>query len=186
MLLGTMIEDDNINEIPAAPMASPEKKGGLNAKVFVIGIPLFVIQLVAVYFITANILLNKMSEKAAAAESGEEGTELHDSDTAHVELGRFIHSVDDIIVNPAGTKGKELLLATIAFDLQSEENKIEMEGKDILVKDLVISVLSSKSVVLLGNTSYRDTLRDEIQAKLAEFLPSVGVNKVYFSKYIIN
>lgn len=182
-----MIEDDNISEIPAVASSSPEKKGGLNAKVFVIGIPLFVIQLVAVYFITANILLNKMSEKAAAAESGEEGTELHDSDTlANVELGKFIHSIDDIIVNPAGTKGKELLLATVAFDLRSEENKLEMEGKDILVKDLVISVLSSKSVLLLGNTSYRDTLRSEIQGKLLEFLPNIGVNKVYFSKYIIN
>ncbi|MBU1101678.1 MAG: flagellar basal body-associated FliL family protein [Bacteroidetes bacterium] len=182
-----MIEDDNISEIPAVASSAPEKKGGLNAKVFVIGIPLFVIQLVAVYFITANILLNKMSEKAAAAESAEEGTELHDSDTlANVELGKFIHSIDDIIVNPAGTKGKELLLASVAFDLRSEENKLEMEGKDILVKDLVISVLSSKSVVLLGNTSYRDTLRSEIQNKLVEFLPNIGVNKVYFSKYIIN
>ena len=184
-----MIDEENIDPgLPASPVKRQEKSGGLNMKVFAIGLPLFIVQLVAVYFITANVLLNKITENATpnGAEHAN-SEESYDSDTsAYVELGKYLYLVDDIIVNPAGTKGKELLLASVAFDLSSEENKLEMEGKDILVKDLVISVLSSKSTFQLGNTSYRDTLRNEIQGKLIEFLPNVGVNKVYFSKYIIN
>ena len=183
-----MANEENLNEqLPeeSAPVSSP-KKGGLNAKVFIIGLPLFVVQLIAVYFITANILLNKMAEHQNAEKSGEESGELSDSDTAAVELGKFLYSVEDIIVNPAGTKGKTLLMTSVAFDLKSEENRLEMEGKDALVKDLVISVLSSKSTIQLGNSFYRDTLRYEIRDKLDEFLPTVGVNKVYFSKFIIN
>lgn len=184
-----MIDEEKLDAgAPETPIKISERKGGLNMKVFVIGLPLFVIQLVAVYFITANILLNKVSEARNGGKTPDSvSEEVDDSDSSAIlELGKFLYSVDDIIVNPAGTKGKELLLASVAFDLQSEENKMEMEGKEILVKDLVISVLSSKSTVQLGNTTYRDTLRNEIQGKLGEFLPSVGVNKVYFSKYIIN
>ncbi len=184
-----MIDDEKIeNSLPEPSVRTPEKKGGLNMKVFVIGLPLFIVQLVAVYFITANILLNKITENVNQGDTKNTNSEqiLDDDSSSHVELGKYLYSVDDIIVNPAGTKGKELLLASVAFDLKSEENKSEIAGKEILVKDLVISVLSSKSTIQLGNTAYRDTLRYEIQGKLAEFLPAVGVNKVYFSKYIIN
>lgn len=184
-----MIDEENIDPgIPASPVKTQEKSGGLNMKIFAIGLPLFIVQLVAVYFITANVLLNKITENTGPNGAEHAASEnASDSDTsAHVELGKYLYSVDDIIVNPAGTKGKELLLASVAFDLTSEENKVEMEGKDVLVKDLVISVLSSKTTFQLGNTAYRDTLRNEIQSKLADFLPDVGVNKVYFSKYIIN
>ena len=184
-----MIDDDKLDSAQDQPVKISTKKGGINAKIFIIGIPLFIVQLVVVYFITANILLNKMAEKEhpGDSENGSTATEKAEGDSsANVELGKFLYQVDDIIVNPAGTKGKELLLASVAFDLKSEENKVEMEGKDVLVKDLVISVLSSKNIAQLGNTSYRDTLRIEIQSKLNDFLPTVGVNKVYFSKYIIN
>lgn len=174
---------------------STSKKDSVSLKVLVVGIPLFIVQLIAVYFITANILMDKVQgttiEEAEAALVDESVTESDEvtadsTEKPTVIIGKYIYSVDDIIVNPAGTNGQQLLLTSIAFDLGSEEDKNNLEGKDVVVKDMIISVLSSKTISLLSNTSYKDSLKSEISEKLTEFVPDAHVNRVYFSKYIIN
>ena len=47
------------------------KKKGFNIKILLIGLPIFIIQLVAVYFITANILISKLQP---ASNNNEEQT----------------------------------------------------------------------------------------------------------------
>jgi flagellar protein FliL len=174
-----------------------DKKGGLNIKALLVGLPVFIIQLVAVYFITANILLNKYQAAAnkvnikteAASEGGKkEGGESEESSeegSSKKESGKFLFSVDEVIINPSGTDGKRLLLASIGFDLNSDAQQKELKEKEILVKDIVISVLSSKNLTELNDVNYKDTLKIEIKAKMKEKMPKVKVNDVYFSKYII-
>jgi len=102
------MEDNLIDESPVK-----SKKGGINSKIFIIGVPLFIIQLVAVYFITANILLTNLEHNESkkndehsetSEEHSEEGTEGEKK-----EIGKFLFNVEDIIINPAGTNGKQLL-----------------------------------------------------------------------------
>lgn len=175
---------------------SKDKKGGLNMKVLIIGLPVFIIQLVAVYFITANILLSKYQsaahKKASTEEvSGEEKEEdakseegsSEEGEGKKKESGKFLFSVDEVIINPMGTDGKRFLLASVGFDLKTEVEKKEIEEKVILVKDAINSVLSSKTILQLNDIGYKDTLKLEIKKKLKE--KSIKVNDVYFSKYII-
>ena len=102
-----------------------------------------------------------------------------------VELGKFIYTVEDIIVNPANTDGKRLLLTNLGFDVNSADMVDKLKSREAMVKDAVISTLSSKNIAELNNTSYRDTLKTEITGKLAKLIPEVKINRVYFSKYII-
>lgn len=167
-----------------------EKKSSPIIKIVLFGVPAFIVQLILVYFITANILMNKVSsgvtdghseevvkEEGAEGENGEEG--------GNATAGQFIYSIDELVINPAHTNGRQLLLTTLTFDLADEESKVNVETKDFLVKDMVISVLSSKNIKFLSDISERDSLRSEISHKLESFLPEVKLNKVYFSKYII-
>lgn len=183
------IEENNLEDLTNPETPLEKKKSGFNNKIILFGLPLFVAQLVAVYFITANILLSKMH---GAAESIEEGT-AHDSVNIStdsvlkpgIELGIYIYSVEDIIVNPAQTDGKRLLLATVGFDLGSEEQKTELNSKEVLVKDIIISTLSSKTLQQLNDSLYKDTLKIEISKKVMQYIPGVKLNSIYFSKYII-
>lgn len=165
-------------------------KKSSNLKFIIIGLPIFVVQLIVVYFVTANIIMNKVgashSSEGQKSESGEVSKEKKDGKSKKIEYGKFLYSVDDIIVNPQGSNGEQLLLASIAFDLGSEENVAELKAKDVLVKDLVISILSNKDAVQLSNNAFKDSLRTEISQKVEKFLPSLKVNRVYFSKYILN
>lgn len=186
------MEQENTNPENQSVEIPEPKKGGINMKVILIGLPLFILQLIVVYFVTANILLNKVQGNSELQPGGEQTTEQSGEKTAKPEkkeetsVGKYLYSVDDVIVNPAGTNGEQLLLTSIAFDLATQEAEKEIKEKEIVVKDMIISVLSSKTINQLNNTLYKDTLRTEISKKLNKNLPQIKVNKVYFSKYIIN
>ncbi len=46
-----------------------------------------------------------------------------------------------MIVNPAQTNGKMLLLASLGLSIEGEEAKKALEEKQVIVKDAIISVL---------------------------------------------
>ena len=166
-----------------------EKKSSPITKIILFGVPAFIIQLIVVYFITANILINKVGGNEVfleETESEEEVTEEEDIPEGTGAIGQFIYTVDDIIVNPANSKGEQLLLTSLAFDVQSEENKVELKSKEVLIKDMILSILASKNTRMLSNINLRDSLRTEISSKVENFLPGITINKVYFSKYILN
>lgn len=177
-------------EQEVAQAAPVQKKSKFNPKVIVIGLPVFIIQLIAVYFITANILLKKMdardSDNTEISSQLAEVADATNGVSADTNIGEHIFLIEDIIVNPARTTGNQLLLSSVAFDVPEEEYYKELEKKQILVRDLVISVLSSKTVAQLANSLYKDTLRTEISSKVQSMIGNVEINRVYFSKYIIN
>ena len=170
-----------------------EKKSSPITKIILFGVPAFIVQLILVYFITANILMNKVGAGGNNGHKGEATTEESadgnsgesEDGEGHSSTGQFIYAIDEIIINPANTNGRKFLLTALAFDLATEENRAKLEEKDFLVKDMVISVISSKSTAFLSDVSLRDSLRSEIAHKVEGFLPNVKINKVYFSKWIV-
>jgi flagellar FliL protein len=196
------------------PNLGPEKKSAINPKIFLVGLPLFIVQLVVVYFITANILLSKFdkSERKDVAKtenvetdslgaeegegetaSGESSGEETKEETSSTEeegsnaspAGNFIYTVNDVIINPAGTNGQRLMLTSIGFDMKSETQLKKIETKEVVLKDAIISVLSRKTVSQLSNTMKRDSLKIEIMNDVKNRIPGLKINDLYFSKYII-
>ena len=181
--------EDGLEEI--TPELKEKPKSKFNPKILIFGLPIFVVQLIAVYFITANILMKKIdgqtSEKTKDTSTEQVDEESGDEiDTTNFAYGEYIFQIEDIIVNPANTKGEKLLLSSVAFDLPEEAFQKELEKKQILVKDMIISVLSSKSISQLSNINYKDSLRVEISNSVQSMFADLTINKVYFSKYIIN
>jgi flagellar FliL protein len=182
-----------------------EKKGPLvNPKIFLYGLPLFIVQLIAVYFITANVLMSKIhsNEKSDSLKTDNKGmvnnqnnsnnsnsnsnpNTSNNNSKPNVEVGKFLYSIDDIIVNPAETDGKRLLLTSVGFDFQTEDEKKNMQAKEIITKDIIIAALSSKSFDKLTDFAYRDTLKAEITSRLRVAIPQIKLNRVYFSKFIV-
>ena len=179
-------EEDKLEQKKPDEIKLDSKKSSLNMKILLFGLPAFIIQLMIVYFITANILVKKFQTEK---NSRDNITEVKQVDTTQkepqVELGNFIYSIADVIVNPANTDGKRLLLTNVGFDVQKEEMIEKLKKREALVKDVIISTLSSKNIAELNNTAYRDTLKMEISGRLAKLVPDIKINRVYFSKYII-
>lgn len=168
----------------------PESKKGINPKIFLIGLPLFIVQLVVVYFVTANILLSKVQPKAPANAGHEaaEAVQEEESSEESAEAGTMaerIFTIENIIVNPAGTQGRSLMQTSIGFELSTKEQAEELKKQDVMLKDVVISVLSSKTVPQLSNVTFKDSLKTEITKSISKKMPKMKVKNIYFSEYII-
>jgi flagellar FliL protein len=163
------------------------KKGKFNLKYVIIGVPIFIVQLVAVYFIMAYILIPKVNTNEPHQPKTEQKTEEGHSNQIDTgkEVGKFIHSFDDVIVNPAGTNGQKLLLTSLTFDVENEPSQKTIKEKEMIVKDIIISTLSSKSLIELSQVGYKDSLKIELANNLMASLKNVKVQSVYFTKYII-
>lgn len=180
-------EEKPVPQTDEVDLSSVEKKG-FNIKVLLFGIPIFIVQLIAVYFITANVLLNKINanhNSASAQNPAEKRDSLKVDAEKPKEFGKFIYNIEDVIINPANTDGKRLLLTSLGFDVSTEQDHQELKAKDVLVKDAIISIMGSKELAQLGSLSYRDTLKTEITNRLARIIPKVKVNTIYFSKFIL-
>ena len=148
-------------EITKEPPEIIKKESSMfKPKILLIGLPIFIVQLVAVYFITANILLSGSSQSGSqndeskTEELTEEAVDGHsgeskDGTTSENGASGLIFSVEDMIVNPAQTNGKMLLLASLGLSVENEESKKALEEKQVIVKDAIIGVLSSKNVTQL-------------------------------------
>lgn len=172
------------------PVETLKKNSAMKPKLLIIGLPIFIVQLVVVYFITANLLIPKdhstaKPEEVKQEQTSEENSNEKESSESGSSVGENIFNIDDIIVNPAQTNGKTLVLTSLGFDLKTPEAKKTMEEKVIIVKDAVITLLSSKTVSQLSNSAFRDSLKTEMISELTKKLPGVGINNVYFSKFII-
>ncbi|HEX2866410.1 MAG TPA: flagellar basal body-associated FliL family protein [Ignavibacteriales bacterium] len=173
-------------ELDPSTIPAP-KKGGINPKVLVIGLPVFIVQLVVVYFVTANILLSKKEKDALSADKDK--APVTEVKTSSVQTGP-IETIEDLIVNPAGTNGQRLLLTSVGFGLIAEEKEAEdakkkFEEKKVIIQDVVNTTLAGKTVSELSSISYRDTVKTEILKTLKERVPDIKVGNIFFSKFII-
>ena len=178
------LPDESLDNIKPQDLKVTAEKSSVNTKILIIGIPVFIIQLIVIYFITANILVKKI-ESNTLPNNNLKTTQANNVKPASIDLGKFIYTLDDIIINPADTDGKRLLLVSIGFDVPKVEIENDLKTRDAMLKDVVISTLSSKSIDQLDNSAYRDTLKMEISGKLKKMIPEDAINNIYFSKYIL-
>ncbi|MFZ1290318.1 MAG: flagellar basal body-associated FliL family protein [Melioribacteraceae bacterium] len=179
-----------------AKSEKPAKKG-FNFKIILIGLPLFIVQLVLVYFITANFLVK--SAPASSEKHEGENVEHSESDEAEEsedsehsgegEEGKSatqIFSIEDLIINPAGTSGQRLLLLSVGFGVANEEKATLLKDNEIVIKDMILNSMSQKSLSELSRVELKDSLKIEIANQVNKLLPKANIKNVYFSKYVLN
>ena len=161
---------------PPQPPAAP--KGVTPMRLAIIGIPVFLVQLAAVYFLVAKFVAP--SAPTSQAEPAKVTEQKESSDQA-----KSIFVVKDVIVNPAGTNGTRFLLTTVGFEVNGADREKDLEKKEVQVRDVLNTILTSKGLDELVKVEQRDQLRKEISQKVGEMLPPGALTNVYFSKFII-
>jgi flagellar protein FliL len=146
-------------------------------KIIMIGIPIFVVQLAIIYFLMAKFIAGPPRAEASAAKAEE--SQKTESATQNIFL------IKDVIINPAGTNGTRFLLTTVGIEVSTPEAQQELEKKEVQVRDMLNSILTSKGLNELVSIEQRELLRVEISKKVGELLKSGKLNNVYFSKFII-
>ncbi len=178
----------------SAEAKEPAVKSGMMKNLLVIGLPAFFVQLVIIYVLTAkfivpatvnqalgNVPSHARNEKGAETPAQEEETTQAEGDAKE----EHVFTVRDLIINPAGTNGQRYLLTTIGFNVSSEEGMKEMEKKEMALRDMLNSILTSKEMKDLIDVTKRESLRQEILAHTKDIIAQGKVTSIYFSKYIV-
>lgn len=171
------IQQDQKPETSAQP-STPDTKAFSLKKLLMFGVPIFLVQVVVIYFIVTKFVF--LPTTSQAAEKDAEHTASASKDTL-----QQVFVVSDLIVNPAGTNGTRFLLTTIGIEVATPEEKAELQKKEIQVRDALISILTSKGLDQLARVDQREILRNEIVLKMGQLMASGKPTNVYFGKFII-
>jgi flagellar FliL protein len=101
------------------------------------------------------------------------------------EESSFIYTIKDIVVNPAGTGGTRFLSVSFAFELESAELQKEFEEREPVIRDALITVLSSKTVAQLTDPKQKEIVRYQIAKKVAKLLRTDELAGVYYTDFVL-
>ncbi|MFH1701055.1 MAG: flagellar basal body-associated FliL family protein [Candidatus Zixiibacteriota bacterium] len=94
-----------------------------------------------------------------------------------------IYLINQIIINPAGTGGTRFLSTSIGFELKSVEAGRLFRERDAIVRDALITILSSQSVSQLSDFKKRESLRKLIKLRVQKLLKTDEIAAVYFTEF---
>lgn len=157
-----------------------KKSGGGLAKAILIGLPLYIIQLVAVYFVIINFFVDVKHPEEGAETENHDKAEFQDS----IVTGKFIYNTEDLIINPA-EGGMRLMLISLGFDVSEEEMMKTLTEKKPILNDLIITTLREKTLKELLEVSSKDTVKQLLMEGMKTAFPGMHVSEIYFNKYII-
>jgi flagellar protein FliL len=173
-----MAKDQQTKEqTETAPPEAVAKKLSITKKLIIFGVIIFVVQFIAIYFLTAKLII-PMTQP-----NGTETAPPSNETIPPPEPEVFL--IKDIIINPAGTNGTRFLMTTIGLEVNGPEGMKEVEKKEVEARDVLNSILTSKGLEELADVQRRENLRDEITQKLSGLVKENTLRHIYFSKFII-
>lgn len=130
----------------------------------------------------------QVNEEVAETEPGKrkpQPVKKHKKDaTEKTKLGA-VYLVPDILVNPTGTGGLRYLSATLGLEVAEPETVETLRERDVQVRDVLISILSARSVEQLTDFQAREQMRREIKMRLNQLLGAEELTAVYFVDYVL-
>jgi len=92
---------------------------------------------------------------------------------------------DNIIVNPAGTMGSRYLSTTVGLQVTSEAARESVDSAQPLIKDALITYLSSLTIEELTDASTRDDIRVAIRGLVNQTIAPQNVEAVLFLDFVL-
>lgn len=130
-------------------------------------------------------------EKSATAENHGEKTEAPSSHAspavAHGEQApkNSIFNLEPFIVNLLDNSGTRYLKLTVNLELTDGASSADLTAQSTQIRDSLIILLSSKSYTDIGTVEGKYLMRDEIVARVNQFLKKGKVKTAYFTEFVI-
>ncbi len=103
----------------------------------------------------------------------------------HAAPAGTVYAIKDIVVNPANTGGTRFLSVSFAFELKSEELALQIQNKELMVRDALITILSAKTVVQLTDPKEKEIVRYQIRKRISDILKTDQIAAVYYTDFVL-
>jgi len=95
-----------------------------------------------------------------------------------------LFELENVIVNPAGSQGQRFVVATVAFEVASEEMRNTLHEAETQIRDGVTGVLERKTVEELLRPGARDSMRGAFADVVAPYLKGEKV-QVFIPQFLV-
>lgn len=108
------------------------------------------------------------------------------ADAAEVASGpREIIRFEGIVVNPSGTGGSRFLSTTVALEVMGEDARIAVEEAEPMIKDALITHLSSQTIEELTDAHKRELMRAAILKRINPIIKPHKIKGIYFLDFVL-
>jgi flagellar protein FliL len=132
---------------------------------------------------------SKMAAPAGdAGEHGSEGKDKKAKGGGHgggAEAESPLYNIENLVVNPAGTQGTRFLVVSIAIQITDGGDAAVLKERDPEVRDVLLHLLSSKSIDQLSNLVSRDSLKADIRLAVEGVIGEGTVAKVFVPQFVL-
>ncbi len=101
-----------------------------------------------------------------------------------VEYGAFTE-LENLIVNPAGSRGERYLAVSLGFEAADDAVLAELEEREVVVRDALLRLLSDHSVEELSTVAQRDSLKGKLLGAVNARLREGAIDRIYFTRYVL-
>jgi flagellar FliL protein len=122
--------------------------------------------------------------KQEASAHGEEGESSHESDESLTEVG-LMYPLDAFTVNLLSESGRRYLKVEMNLEIDGEELSPELDTKKPVFRDIIIRILSSKSLEEISTIKGKEKLKEQIVEELNMRLKDGKVKNVYFTDFVV-
>lgn len=183
--------EEPLEEEESSEAAPKEAKSGGLLQTIIIVVVSQIIMAVGAFFFVKFYLVPLLSDETVEIEEQVFEVEREPAEWFMIE---------NLVVNPAGTKGKRYLSASIGFDyakaIELEDSEESSGGhggetsgtidkKTRIIRDLLIEILTAKTIEQLSSIGGKDTLKTEIMTTLNHEIAPDTIYKVYFVDYLL-
>ncbi|UCG61240.1 MAG: flagellar basal body-associated FliL family protein [Candidatus Zixiibacteriota bacterium] len=184
------IDDDKTvvegGQQPAAPAEGAKKKSnllmfagiGLGAVIVGVALALFVIKPMMADSGEGRDETSQVDKSDKKQDSRKKSTKDHGN-------AAFIHEISNIVVNPAGTGGSRFLSVSFGFEVGTAELEKEFSAREPVIRDALITILSSKTVQQLTDPKEKEIVRYQIKKRLSQLVGSDDISGVYFTDFVL-
>lgn len=183
---------------PAAAAKSklPSNLAPLLTKVAIFGV-IALVAIIAAYVLTLKVLKPMLASDAPTTEQAapakpepakvEESSEHgggHGEEGGESSGANDFFTIESIVVNPAETGGTRYLSCSVSFEVAKEDLTVFKE-KQVKIKDILITILSSKTVDELADIKLRNDMRKQILAVVNRFVAPSKASAVYLTDFVL-
>jgi flagellar FliL protein len=104
--------------------------------------------------------------------------------TPFKEIG-LMFPMDTFTVNLLSDSGRRYLKVQMNLEIAGEELAAELDTKKAVIRDIIIRLLSSKSLDEISTAKGKDKLKEQITDQLNLRLRDGHINNVYFTEFVI-
>jgi flagellar FliL protein len=160
-----------------------EEKSSGN-KLLLIVIIILLLLLLIIGGLVAYFLLSNNSDNTQASDQKQEKIVKKKKVSDMAEVGP-IYPLDQFIVNLVSNNADRYLKCKISFELDSPDLQQEVDKKLPAIRDIIINILSSKTVEEIQTAKGKEKLKEEIRRKVNEILTTGEIRHVYFTEFVI-